>query len=250
MFNSSHSGRWWASGTQGALLDTLFETAADQAIHVDPGSMDLGGIQFARLDDFLHLDHSDASGRSDQRIKILRCMTINHVTEAIGLPPLHDREVPDDGMFQQIVTPGELARLLPLSDGGPITSGCIERRNPGAAGPQLLRQRSLGSQLDFKFTVEKLPFEESIFPNVGRDHLADLSIFQEDAEPEPIHAAVVGNYGQAAGPLPFYFSDQVLGDTAQAESTCQHRHAILQSLQCLGIGAHTLVKTSHVVIPR
>src|SRR5690606_18750004 len=67
------------------------------------------------------------------------------------------------------------------------------------------------------------PLELLVLAHVGRNHLADLPGFQQQAEAEAVDARVVGDGGQALDAGVPQGLDQRLGDAAQAEAADRQR---------------------------
>nr|GFA43677.1 hypothetical protein [Tanacetum cinerariifolium] len=214
--------------SDGTLLDALLERAEDHAIHVDAGGMDFGRQQHARLDDFFHFHHGDLAGGRYHGVEVLRGVTVHHITEVIGLPAFDDGEVAGDGLFQYHVAAIELSGFFAFRHRRAVAGGRIERGNAGAACAHFFSEGALGRQLDLQLTAEQLALEQGVFTDVGGDHFADLPVFQEDAKPETVDAAVVGNHRQAFHAHAFDFCDQVFGDAAQTETAGQHGHVVGQ----------------------
>ncbi|MEY9774973.1 hypothetical protein ABH915_000581 [Arthrobacter sp. MW3 TE3886] len=95
-----------------------------------------------------------------------------------------------------------------------------------------------GGELHLQLAGEVLLGEELVFPDVGRDDLADLASFDQDAQALAVHAHVVGDHRQVLHPGVPHCLDQVSGDPAEPETADGERHAVpqyvLQSGRCPG----------------
>ena len=90
--------------------------------------------------------------------------------------------------------------------------------DPGAPGAKPLGERALGNEIDFELTGEGHGLEDLVFADVGRDHLFDLLVLEQIADPEVGHAGVVADAGKVARPLVPEGQDEILGDAAQTEA--------------------------------
>ncbi len=72
-------------------------------VDIDAGRMDLGGLERARCDDFFDFDHGDAPGRRGRRVEVLRGISIDDVAEPVRFPSFDEREVGDDGFFENVL---------------------------------------------------------------------------------------------------------------------------------------------------
>ncbi|RMS14006.1 hypothetical protein ALP75_201070 [Pseudomonas syringae pv. actinidiae] len=96
-----------------------------------------------------------------------------------------------------------------------------------------------------QFAAEQLFFEQGVFTDIGRNHFADLSVLQQDAQPETVDTAIVGNDGQALDAHTLDLRYQVFRDAAQAKAAAEHRHVVGQPGEGLFVGRYSFVESSH-----
>jgi hypothetical protein len=96
----------------------------------------------------------------------------------------------------------------------------------GAAGAQLLGQRALRRELQFKLAGKKLALELLVLPHVAGDHLLDLARLEQLPEAKAVHTRVVRNHGEVLHPRVAQSGDQRLGNAAQAEAADRHQLAV------------------------
>src|SRR5262245_64302545 len=82
-------------------------------------------------------------------------------------------------------------RFLAFGDGRPISGRRKETTNPGAASANPLGEGALRDQLHLQLAAEELALEFLVFPDVGRHHLADLAVPEEQADSEIVNDGVV-----------------------------------------------------------
>src|SRR5690606_5370991 len=167
----------------------------------------------------------------------------------IGLPAFDDGEVAAGGVLEDVVSSVDFRNCLAFGDRRAVTGRGVEGRNARTAGAHLLRQGALGGEFDFQLTVEQLLLEQGVLADVRGDHLADLAIFQQHAEAEAIHAAVVGNYGEVLAAAPADSRDEVFRDATQAKAAGQYGHAVREPCQGLFIGTDAFVESRHGAVP-
>src|SRR2546428_9095264 len=99
-------------------------------------------------------------------------------------------------------------------------------RDAGTARPHPLGERALRDQVDLELAAQELASELGVLAHVRGDHLPDPLVPEQDAQPPVVDAAVVRDDGQVLRTLPVERSDQVLGDTAQAEAADDQGRAV------------------------
>jgi hypothetical protein len=67
-------------------------------------------------------------------------------------------------------------------------------------------------KLDLELTGQVLLLEDLVLADVGRDHLAQLAVGQQDPQPEVVDATVVRNHRQIAHAGLAQSGDRDLGD--------------------------------------
>ena len=139
---------------------------------------------------------------------------------------LDQREIAAERVLEQIRTPAELRRLLALSDRRADAGRGVERRDPRAGRAHTLRERALRHQLDLELPGEKLRLEDPVLANVGGDHLRDLVVGEQQAQPEVIDAAVIGHDDQLARAQLPQRRDRALRDPAQPKPADDQRRTI------------------------
>mmetsp|Transcript_110218 Transcript_110218/g.312653 ORF Transcript_110218/g.312653 Transcript_110218/m.312653 type:complete len:298 (-) Transcript_110218:9-902(-) len=207
--------------------------------------------------DLLHLGDAHLRRLRAVRVEVPRSAPPHEVAALVGLPRLHERKVPLDGMLHYVALAAELAGLARLAGDehlsrlGPawpvldhvaalVDDGAVRRRgeeggDAGAARPEPLRERALRRELDLQLPAEVLLLEQLILADVRRDHPLDLPALQEQAQAEVVDPRVVGHCGEAADALALDSVDQVLRDAAEAESPDQHRGAVAKvGDRCVG----------------
>ena len=148
------------------------------------------------LDQLLDLGNRDLAGRRHVRIEVARRHPVDEVAGLVALPGLDQSHVGFQRPLQDVLLPVELRDRLALGHDRAEAGLGIERRNAGAARPQLLRQRSLRREFQFQFAGEILPLEFLVLADIGRDHLLDLARLEQHAEAEAVDAGIVGDGGE------------------------------------------------------
>ena len=149
-----------------------------------PGSVDVVGVELARLDELLDLGDRDPPGHRDQRVEVARGLVEDQVAVPVALRRAHQREVGDDRLLEHVLAAVEDARLLrrrgerdrPVRRVAPRQAALgdlradagrrVEGGDPGAAGAQPLGQRALRGQLDLELAREVLPLELLVLADV------------------------------------------------------------------------------------
>ena len=177
------------------------------------------------LDQLLDLGDRDPPAVADHRVEVARGLPVDEVAEAVGLPRGHEGEVADDAALEDVLPPVEFAGLLPLGDDRAVAAGVKKAGDARAAGADPLGERPLRAELQLELAGQVLPLELGVLPDVGRDHLPDLSLPEEDPEAPVVHAAVVRDAGQSRHVALGERQDEVLGDAAEAEAADDERGA-------------------------
>jgi len=105
----------------------------------------------------------------------------------------------------------------------------------------------LAGELDLELAGQVLAGELLVLADVGRRDPADPAGAQEHAQPHAVHAAVVGNHGQALRALCQDGVDEHRGDPAQPEAADGQARAVLDVGHGLVGAGYDLV---HVATPR
>ena len=153
-------------------------------------------------------------------------MAINHIAVPVSLPALHEGEIAANSLFKNVIFTVELAHLFAFGDRRAIAGGGVKAGDPGAAGADFFRQRSLRGELYRQLAAQHQLFKQRVFPDVRGHHLADLARLQQHAETETVDPAVVGDHRQPLHLATLHLGDQVLGNAAQAEAAGEQRHAV------------------------
>ena len=102
-----------------------------------------------------------------------------------------------EARLEHVRLAGEPAHLLAFGDHGPVAGGSEEGGNPGAARADALGEGALRVELDLERAVEEHLLEDLVLADVGRDHLPDLAVLQQERDPEVVDARVVRDDGEA-----------------------------------------------------
>ena len=78
--------------------------------------------------------------------------------------------------------------------------------------------------------MEVLTFEFFVLSHVRGDHLADLAVLEEDAQPEIFHTTIIGNDGQILLFLATESPNQVFRDPTKSEAAHTQRLPVLYVL--------------------
>ena len=97
-------------------------------------------------------------------------------------------------------------------------------------------QGALRVELELELAGKVELLEQLVLADVGRDHLADLAAFQQQAEPGAVDPGVVGDHREVLDAGRDHGVDQHLGDAAQAEAARHDRHAVLEHVRQRGRG--------------
>lgn len=115
----------------------------------------------AKFHDLLHFDDRHFSRLAHHRIEVPRRLPEDQITDRIGLPRLHEREIASDGGLQHVVPSVELAHVprlarylgigvlvvfyndIALLYDGAESRGSVEGRNASATRSHALRQSTL-----------------------------------------------------------------------------------------------------------
>ena len=208
-----------------------------QPLHIDAGQVDLVGAQLADLDYLLHLGHADPSRLGAERVEVTRGLVEHQVARPIRSGPLDEGQVRRQGVLHHIPFAVELAGLLAFRNQGAVTGAGEEGGDAGAAGPQLLRQRPLGGELQLQLAGQVLALELLVAPHVGGDHLPDLAAMEQRPEAELIHPAIVADDGEAALAALAQRLDKLFGNAAQAEDPRGDGDVVLHQIAKGGLGA-------------
>src|SRR5690348_10080525 len=215
---STPSGSCGLALTGGRELDLLVVGAAyDHPLDEDAGKVDAVGVERARGDHFLYLDHAHLAACRGGEVEVARRLAEHAVAGLVGLPCLDDRKVGEDPPLEQVLLAVEDLSFLALGDGGADAGLGVEARNARAARAHALGQRALRAELDLELAGEELPLELLVLADVGADHLPDLPGAQELADAFVVDAGVVAGERQVPGPARLDRLDQALGNAAQAE---------------------------------
>jgi hypothetical protein len=103
---------------------------------------------------------------------------------------VHERHVGDDAAFEHVGVSVELGGRLALGDLGADAGAGVEAGDAGRSRVRPFGQRALRVELDLELTVEVLPGEQLVLTDIGRDHLAQLPVLQQHAEPLAVDAHV------------------------------------------------------------
>src|ERR1700686_5345178 len=135
-------------------------------LHVNPGQVDLLGIDLARLDELLDLGDGDLSGHRAERVELPRRLVEDEVAVPVADARAHQGEIADDPLFERVLAAVEDADVL-LGRGDRDRTVAVvaprqpavrhQRADPGwrvepgdaaAAGAEPLRQCPLRHELD------------------------------------------------------------------------------------------------------
>ena len=188
--------------------------------------MDVIGVDLAGRDEFLHLDQTGLARRRHHRIEVPRRLSIDEVTRRIALPGLDDRQIRRETSLHHVMLAVEGAGFLALGDHGAVARLGVEGRNARPACTDALGQRALRIEFELKLARKIELFEQLVLPDVRTDHLADLTVFQEQAQAKAVHAAVVGDHRQVLHPVIADRRDQVFRDPAKAKAARHDGHAV------------------------
>ena len=122
----------------------------------------------------------------------------------------------------------DFARLLALRHDRAVAGRRVEAAEARAARADPLGERALGHELDLQRAVEVLPLEGRVLAHVGTHHLSDLPCFEQQPEPEVVHAAVVAHHREVLHAECADARDEVLRDAAQAEAAGQDDGPVLE----------------------
>ncbi len=112
------------------------------------------------------------------------------------------------------------------------SASLVPARDAGAAGAQLLGERSLRRELQVELAREHLALELLVLADVRGDDLLHLPGLEQEAHAEIVHAGVIAGDGQALDLALDQRLDEVLGDAAQPETARGDEHVVAQqSLQ-------------------
>jgi hypothetical protein len=159
--------------------------------------------------------HGDLAGRGHHRIEVARGLAVDEVALGVAHPGMHDRKIGDEPALHDVALAVEFALLLAFCDLRPGARSREECRNARAAGAYALGERALRIELDLQFVREILLREGLILPDVGRDHLLDLSGVEQKAESDPVGAAIVGDDGEVLNARVADRQNELLGDAAE-----------------------------------
>ena len=104
------------------MLDAFLGNGLDDAIDIDPGQMNLVGVERARLDDLVDFCDGEASGGCHLWIKVSCCCVEDQVSEVVRLGGFDEREV-------EAIMGGNALRVLRelLPAPGVAAADCAER---------------------------------------------------------------------------------------------------------------------------
>ncbi len=163
----------------------------DDPLHEDAGSMYLIGVKLSGSDDDLGLRYGDFAASCGQGIEVACCASKDQVPVQVGFPCFYQGQVGAEAAFEDVGCPIELFVFLAFGDDGSDSGTRVEAGNSGASGAHAFRQSALRNELDFEFSLEKLPFELSILSDIAGDHLSDLPAFEQQAQPPTVHSCVI-----------------------------------------------------------
>ena len=200
-----------------ALQDVLHENAwRDDVIRIDG----------AGLDQVLHFGDGDARGGRHHGIEVARRSPIDQITHAVAFPRLDEGEVGAQRVLEDVGLAVNRPRLLALGDERAVSRRREEAADAGAARPNPLGKRPLGHQLDLDLAAQELALELLVLADVGRDHFLDLPRLHEHAHAGFVHAGIVADYGEPAGPACVQRLDEVFGNAAEAEAAHHDRRPV------------------------
>jgi len=92
-------------------LDTFFGLRAYgyNALDEDTGEMDLVGIEFSQPDDRFHFRNGHPSGHGAKRVEVARRRVEDEITLGVTECRPNDREIGDDGFFEEILMTRKLS---------------------------------------------------------------------------------------------------------------------------------------------
>ena len=175
------------------------------------------------------------------RREVARGAAEHQVAGRVALPGLHERVVRAKRRLEHVGLAREPAHLLALGHQRAVAGRREEGRDPRAAGAHPLGEGALRVELHLDHAVEEHLLEHLVLADVGRDHLADLAVLEQERDPEVVRPRVVRHHGQALRALLAQRPDQVLRDPAQAEARHHDGGAVRDVAHGLGRALHDLV---------
>src|SRR6185437_8491407 len=151
----------------GAEFDALLVFRPfDDPVDVNAGRMDRVRIELADLDELLDLGDGDLAAGRDHRIEVARRLAIDEVAGLVALPRLDDRQLRPDARLEHVLASVESLRFLAFGEQRSRGGRRVEAGNAGAAGADLLGERSLRRQLQVELGRQHLPLELLVFADV------------------------------------------------------------------------------------
>ena len=208
----------------------------NDALHEDPGRVNVVGIDLAGRQQMFNFGHRHLGRSGHHRIEVPRGLPIDEIAGGIALPRMHDREIGKQAALHQIFLAVEFAHLLAL--GHERADACLgeEGRDSGTAGADALGQSALRAELELQLARQILLCEQLILADIGRDHLPDLPRLQQSAEADTVDAGIVGDDGEILHPGIADGIGQGFGDATEAKPAGHDRHTVLQEARKGGFG--------------
>jgi hypothetical protein len=231
----------------------------DDSLDEDSRQVHVSRRNRPRFDEFVHLSDRDPPGHRTQRVEVAGRLVKDQVAVSVTAQGVYEREVGDDGSFQDVAASVEplhwLARrgrsdrsVRVVAPGHPTvgnisadTGRCEERCHAAAAGTQTLGQRALRHEFNFKLTVEVLASELLVVTNIGADDTSRLAGLQQLAETYAVDAAIVRHEFKLVRVQLQQTRDQGGGNAAEAEPADRDARSGLDSAECLGDRSDGLV---------
>jgi hypothetical protein len=110
----------------------------DDAVDKDARRDNRLGVEFAKLDHTINLDHREISGHRHDRIEIPRRLYVSQITPAVGLVGLDQRDIALQRLLEHMQAAIDLAGFLALAELCPCRNRreksrfrvCAKRRIP------------------------------------------------------------------------------------------------------------------------
>src|SRR6267154_1465250 len=225
-----------------AALDAFFVLGAlENGVNKDARRMNLVRIELAEFNEFLDFGNDVVGGSRHHGIEVARGLAIGEIAPAVTFPRFDEREITAQAAFEDVHAAIEFASFFSLGDHRAIARGRVERGNTGTSGTQAFAQRALRIEFDLQFTAQDQLLEEFILSNVGGDHLLDLALLEQHANPEIVDAGVVADDGEVFRAFPADGSDEVFRDAAEAETTHKDGRSVVDLLYGSVGGGDTFV---------